>query len=55
MMKVTGLKINNPYGAFVYDVAVIFCGKQTTVEVSANTMTEAAELVTKHGYELANG
>jgi hypothetical protein len=47
------LKIENPHGAFVYDVSVIFCGRETTVEVPANSMTEAAELVTKHAFTIA--
>jgi hypothetical protein len=49
-----GLKINNSYyGAFCYDVAVVFGGKRTTVEVWANSMTEAGKLVASRGYELA--
>jgi hypothetical protein len=49
-MKIRGLKVNNPHGAFTYDVAVVFCGSETTVEVAANTMTEAAALVENAGY-----
>jgi hypothetical protein len=51
-MKINGLKVNNPYGAFVYDVAVVFCGSETIVEVAANSMTEAASLVSAAGYQL---
>jgi hypothetical protein len=51
-MKVRGLKVSNPHGAFTYDVAVVFDGEETTVEVRANTMTEAAALVASAGYTL---
>jgi len=51
-MKVRGLKVSNPHGAFTYDVAVMFDGSETTVEVAANTMTEAAALVESAGYAL---
>jgi hypothetical protein len=51
-MKVRGLKVSNPNGVFTYDVSVIFCGSETTVEVAANTMTEAARLVETAGYAL---
>ncbi|MGF6996924.1 hypothetical protein [Paraburkholderia sp. GAS32] len=51
-MKVRGLKVSNPNGVFIYDVSVIFCDSETTVEVAANTMTEAARLVETAGYAL---
>lgn len=54
-MKVRGLKVSNPNGVFVYDVSVIFCGVETTVAVSANTMTDAARLVETAGYTLVKG
>lgn len=51
-MKIRGLVVSNPHGAFTYDVAVVFDGDETTVEVHANTMTEAAALVESAGYTL---
>ena len=51
-MAIKGLTVANPYGAFIYDVQVLFCGDPASVEVAANSMTEAARLVQNAGFEL---
>lgn len=44
------LSIKNPSAAHTYDVAVMHRGERTTVEVDANSMTEAGLMAEQKGY-----
>lgn len=47
-----GLKINNPGATNTFDVAIMYRGERATVEVQANTMTDAGLLAEQKGYAL---